>query len=341
MILEGTVLAGPDYTPTEGRVIVEDGEIAAVEEAPTDSTDIVLPAFVNAHTHVGDSIAKEAGGGLSLDELVAPPDGLKHRLLRAASRDEKEEAIRRSLSFMQSSGTAAFLDFREGDVEGVEILREAAAGLDLEPVILGRGSTAAMEASDGFGASGARDGEFGVQRNATRQAGKLFGIHAGERDAADVNPALDLDPDFLVHMVHPEPLHLDRLEDQSIPVVVCPRSNLVTKVGMPPIRELLDRTTVALGTDNVFLNSPSMFREMEFTAKLADVSATEVLRMATRSGAEIAGLNCGTVEAGRKARLLVLDGDTDNLAGAQDPVRAVVRRAGAADVKGVHPGAGG
>jgi cytosine/adenosine deaminase-related metal-dependent hydrolase len=340
MILEGTVLAGPDYTPTEGQVIVEDGEIAAVEEASTDSTDIVLPAFVNAHTHVGDSIAKEAGGGLSLDELVAPPDGLKHRLLRAASREEKVGAMRRSLSFMQSSGTAAFLDFREGDVEGVEILREAAAGLDLEPVILGRGSTAAMEAGDGFGASGARDSEFGVQRTATREARKPFGIHAGERDAADINPALDLDPDFLVHMVHSEPLHLDRLEDQSIPVVVCPRSNLVTKVGMPPIRELLDRTTVALGTDNVFLNSPSMFREMEFTAKLADVSATEVLRMATRAGAEVAGLNCGVVESGRDARLLVLDGDTDNLAGAQDPVRAVVRRAGVADVKRVYLGEG-
>ena len=335
MILEGTVLAGPDYTPTEGRVVVEDGVVEAVEETPTDSTDIVIPAFVNAHTHVGDSIAKEGGGGLSLDELVAPPDGLKHRLLGAASREEKVGAIRRSLAFMETSGTTAFLDFREGDVEGVETLREAASGLDVEPVILGRGSVAAMEASDGFGASGARDGEFGAERTATRKAGKLFGIHAGERDPADVNPALDLDPDFLVHMVHPEPVHLDRLEDEAVPVVICPRSNLVTKVGVPPVRDLLDRTTVALGTDNVFLNSPSVFREMEFTAKLADVSATEVLRMATRAGAEIAGLNCGTIEPGREARLLVLDGDSDNLAGAQDPVRAVVRRAGVGDVKGV------
>jgi cytosine/adenosine deaminase-related metal-dependent hydrolase len=101
------------------------------------------------------------------------------------------------------------------------------------------------------------------------------------------------------------------------------------------VRELLDTTRVALGTDNVFLNAPSMFREMEFTAKLCDVSATEVLRMATRAGAEIADLNCGTVEEGREARLVVLDGDSDNLAGAQDVVRAVVRRAGVADVKSV------
>lgn len=333
--LEGTVLVGDEFEPVEGRVVVEDGEIAAIEEAATDSTDIILPAFVNAHTHIGDSIAKEAGGGLSLDDLVAPPDGLKHRLLRAASKEEKVSAMARSLRFMEQTGTAAFLEFREGGVEGVEAIRDALAGRDIDPVIFGRETEDAMHAADGFGASGARDGEFGALRNATREAGKLFGIHAGERDPDDINAAMDLEPEFIVHMVHPKPLHLERLEDRAIPVVVCPRSNLVTKVGVPPIRELADRTTVALGTDNVMLNSPSMFREMEFAAKLADVSATEVLRMATKNGADIAGLDYGVVEEGKEAKLLVLDGDSDNLCGAEDVVRAVVRRAGQADVKEV------
>ena len=335
MILEGTVLAGPEYEPIEGRVVVEDGHVEAVEETSTDSTDIVLPAFVNAHTHVGDSIAKEAGGGLTLEDLVAPPDGLKHRLLREASHEETVAAIRRSLGFMERAGTAALLDFRENDVEGVEMLREAAAGRAIEALAFARGSPAAMEAGDGFGASGARDADFTVERNATRRAGKPFAIHAGEVDASDVNPALDLNPDFLVHMVHAEPIHLERLAERGTPVVICPRSNLVTGVGLPDVRELLDTTRVALGTDNVFLNAPSMFREMEFTAKCCDVRATEVLRMATRAGAEIADLNCGTVQEGREARLLVLDGDSDNLAGARDVVRAVVRRAGVADVKSV------
>jgi cytosine/adenosine deaminase-related metal-dependent hydrolase len=335
MIVEGTVLRGRELEPVEGRVVVEEGEIRAVEECQTYSDSVILPAFVNAHTHIGDSIAKEAGAGLSLDELVAPPDGLKHRLLRAADRAELVEGMRRSLKLMQRGGTAACVEFREGGVEGVEAIREAAAGLDLEPVILGRETEDAMHASDGFGASGARDGEFGHLRTATRKAGKLFGIHAGERDASDINPALDLDPDFLVHMVHPDSLHLERLEDSRIPVVVCPRSNLVTNVGVPPLRELAERTVVALGTDNVMLNSPSMFREMEFAAKLSDLPAEEILRMATVNGAEIAGLNCGVIEEGRDAKLLVLDGGSDNLCGAQDVVRAVVRRAGLADVERV------
>ena len=98
----------------------------------------------------------------------------------------------------------------------------------------------------------------------------------------------------------------------------------------------LECTTVALGTDNVLLNSPSMFREMAFTAKPFDVEAPTVLRMATAAGADIAGLDCGMIAPGREARLFVLDGDSDNLAGVRDPVRAVVRRAGVGDVRQVH-----
>lgn len=349
--IEGTILTGPSFEPVEGRIVIEGtdgdggdgtrapgsapGEIVDVEETSVDATDIVCPAFVNAHTHIGDSIAKEAGRGLTLEELVAPPDGLKHRLLRAADGEEMVAAMRRSLQYMARGGTAACLEFREGGIEGVDRIERAAAELAVDPVVLGRGPAEVIDVADGYGASGANDDDFAEERAAAREAGKLFGIHAGEVDDSDIDPALDLDPDFLVHLVHARERHLERIADSGIPAVVCPRSNLVTDVGLPPVEELAERTTVALGTDNVMLNSPSMFREMEFAAKLYDVGAPEVLAMATRAGAEIAGLNCGTIEAGRAARLVVLDGDSDNLAGVRDPVRAVVRRAGVDDVKRV------
>jgi cytosine/adenosine deaminase-related metal-dependent hydrolase len=338
----GVVLRGRELEPIEGRVVVEDGRVAAVEEAGSGevggaSDRIVLPAFVNAHTHLGDSIAKEAGAGLTLDELVAPPDGLKHRLLRAADREELVGAMARSLRVMAAGGTGSFVEFREGGVDGVAAVRDALAAVEHppRPVVLGRESRAAMEAADGFGASGARDGEFAGLRRATREAGKRFAIHAGERDPDDVDAALDLDPEFLVHMTHATDDQLDRTGEAGVPVVVCPRSNLVTGVGTPPIAALAERTTVALGTDNVMLNSPSMFRELEFAAKLSGLPAPDVLRMATVDAAEVAGLDCGVVEPGREARLLVLDADSDNLAGARDVVGAVVRRAGTSDVERV------
>ena len=333
--LSGTVLAGRSFEPIRGRVVVDDGQIQRVEETDTTATDIILPAFVNAHTHLGDSVAKESAVGLSLDEAVAPPDSHKHRQLAAADPAELRSAMRRTLRFMQRTGTAACLDFRESGTAGARALRDAAQSVDVAPFIFGSDEPAVLDIADGYGASGANDEDFTEERAACRDHDAPFAIHAGEPDATDIHPALDLEPDLLVHMVHAGDDHLQRVTDQSVPIAVCPRANTALDVGTAPIRELLDHTTVALGTDNVMLNSPSMFREMAYTVRQFDVTAREVLQMATTAGAEIAGLDCGTIEPGRRAALLVLDGDSDNLAGAVDPVQAVVRRATELDVERV------
>ncbi len=332
---EGTVAAGSSLEPIEGRVVVEDGQITAVEQASTDATDIVVPAFVNAHTHVGDSVAKEAAVDLGLEAAVAPPDSLKHQRLAAADSETLVTEIQRTLRFMDRTGTAACLDFRESGVAGARALRTAAENESVTPFVFGSGPTGVLDVADGYGASGANDADFTSERAAARDANVPFAIHAGEPDATDIHPALDLEPDLLVHMVHATTAHLDRVADQDVPVAVCPRANQVLGVGRPPIRTLLDHTTVALGTDNVMLNPPSMFREMAYTAKTFDVTAREVLRMATAAGADAVGLDCGVIESGRDAALLVLDGESDNLAATADPIRAVVRRATPLDVKRV------
>ena len=336
--IEGVVLAGESFEAVEGRVVIEEGRIEAVEEA-TESDDvpnrIILPAFVNAHTHVGDSVAKEAAVGLGLEEAVVPPNSLKHRRLDTADRETQIEAMHRTLRFMQRTGTAAFLDFREFGVEGAQTLREAAEGLDIEAFVFGSDTPEVLDVADGFGASGATDDDFEERRAITRDHGVPFAIHAGEPDATDIHPALDLNPDLLIHMVHAENDHLERVADQGVPIAVCPRANRVLGVGQPPIETLLEYTDVALGTDNVMLNGPSMFREMEYTAKTFGLSSRTVLRMATIAGAEAVALDCGVIEPGRRAALLVLNSDSDNLSGVADPVDAVVRRATTLDIERV------
>ncbi|PHQ46715.1 nucleoside deaminase, partial [Halorubrum sp. C3] len=162
--LSGTVLAGESFDPVSGRVVVDDGRIEAVEEAATDSTDIVLPAFVNAHTHLGDSVAKDAAVGLSLDEAVAPPDSLKHRRLAAADRDELVSAMRRTLRFMRRTGTVSCLDFRESGPPGARALRDAAEGTGVDPFVFGSGDPSVLDVADGYGASGANDDDFAAER---------------------------------------------------------------------------------------------------------------------------------------------------------------------------------
>ena len=335
MEIEGTILTGRSFDPLTGRIVIDDGTITAIEEADVSSNSIILPAFINAHTHIGDSIAKDAGEGLSLEELVAPPDGLKHRLLRSASQTEVIDAMYRTIQLLHRWGTAAFIDFREGGVPGVHALRQAAMEQPVEAIILGRDDQAILESADGYGASGAADANFERDRERTAERGKLFGIHAGEHDPADIDPALDLAPDFMVHLVTANESHLERIEATQTPVVVCPRSNMATGVGIPPIEQLHSRTTVALGTDNVMLTSPSMFREMAFVESMTDLDPAEILGMATWAGANIGDLPAGEIAVGAPAKLLVLDGDSDNLSNSQAIVRSIVRRAGPADIERV------
>ena len=375
MYVEGRILAGPAFEPIEGRLHVADGEITAIEETSVESDDIVSPAFVNAHTHLGDSVAKDAAVGLGLEAAVAPPDSRKHERLRAADREESIDAMARTIRYMARGGTAAFCDFREFGVDGATALRAAADRIDSElgdvnraeiedtddaklgdsddakredgpdgtrvtgggprAFVFGSDDPAVLDVADGFGASGANDDTFDTERAATREAGKPFAIHAGEPDDTDIHPALDLEPDLLVHMIHAREEHLERVADRGVPIAVCPRANAALGVGRVPLRDQLEHTTVALGTDNVMVASPNMFREMAFTARLFDVDDQEVLRMATRAGAEIMGSDAGLLEVGRPAAFQVLDGDSDNLAGCAYPRRAVVRRAGPSDVKRV------
>jgi cytosine/adenosine deaminase-related metal-dependent hydrolase len=90
---------------------------------------IVLPGFINHHTHIGDSVFAAAVqpkiGQLSLEELVAPPDGLKHRLLAAASTAKILAGMHTSLETIIATGTEGFVDFREGGFTGIALVKEA------------------------------------------------------------------------------------------------------------------------------------------------------------------------------------------------------------------------
>ena len=48
---------------------------------------LIVPSFVNAHTHIGDSFIREKNIKLpkDIEKLVAPPYGLKHKLLKEVS----------------------------------------------------------------------------------------------------------------------------------------------------------------------------------------------------------------------------------------------------------------
>lgn len=354
--MEETLLAGTLVTPEGARpgyVAIRGERIREVvetrERVDAALRGVIVPPLVNGHTHLGDAVARDLGrrppprGRSSpaayLDALVGP-DGFKHRLLASTPAARKERSMRRAIGEMARGGTLAFLDFREEGLPGVRALRRALRGAPVRGVVLGRpfpGSSpaAVLAASDGFGLSSAADlpaRQLEEWRRIARKQGKLFGIHAGEASQRDIEGALALEPDFLVHLTRASRQELRRVANASIPVVVCPRSNLATGVGAPPVREMLRAgIRVALGTDNAMLNAPDMFAEMGFAAGiLRDDRA--VLEMAAGAGAALLGLDWG-LERGREATLVVLDPRSPRLWGSRDLRASVVRRAQPGDVK--------
>lgn len=327
-VVTGRALLGEDLQEEDVTVTVTGGVVTSIEPASRRPERWIVPAFFNAHTHLGDTVAMDVPARGSLADLVKPPNGLKHRILAATPRDELVRGMRASIATMLATGTTGFADFREGGAPGVAALREAAAGLDCRPVILGREGGEAV--SDGAGISSARDVSNAeeIVRNA-RAAGKLVAFHAGERTPNDVDDALAFEPDLLVHCTHATDAQLRRIVDMGIPVVVCPRSNwllgVASSAAHPPIERILELGgTFYLGTDNVMFVQPDMLREMSFTATVYRARPDEILRAAV-AGARLAGVS-GYLEEGQKANFLVVDPSENNISFSRDVTTTIVKR---------------
>jgi cytosine/adenosine deaminase-related metal-dependent hydrolase len=331
----GHVLAGRELGLLPARVSVEQGVIREIEELSSAPPAWILPALFNAHTHIGDTVGMDLPWQGSLEELVTPPDGLKHRILRDTPRPALVAGMRASIGVMVRSGTLGFADFREGGRDGVLALREAAEGLACRPVALGRDG--GEEIAEGLGIPSVRDSpDAGEAAARARRNGKPVAIHAGERDALDIDGALACDPDLLIHCTHATDHQLREIADRGIPVAVCPRSNwtlgVASSAAHPPVRRMLDLgIPVLLGTDNAMFVQPDLWGEMAFLHTVYRIDPRVVLGMAIRGSEAFLSPSC--IEPGSPARFLVIDAARSNLAASRDPAASLVKRAGPSDVR--------
>ena len=328
-VIAGQALIGEELEPASVDIIIEDGIIAGIEDNPRAPQIWICPALFNAHTHLGDTIAMDCGTSGDLVELVAPPDGLKHKLLATASREDLVSGIRASIEGMIGRGIAGCADFREGGRDGVTILQEAAAGLAFKTCIFGREGGELI--SDGLGISSVRDIP-GVEEQLAkaRRAGKKIAFHAGERDEEDVDGALAFDPDLIIHATHATRAQLRQCADRAIPIAICPRSNWILGVadsaGHPPVAMMMDLgCTLMLGTDNVMFVPPDMFSEMAFTSTIYKVNPGDILRASVR-GSCLTG-SPHFIREGARANLFTIDPVASSLRFSRDPVATIVKRA--------------
>ncbi len=269
--------------PTPGYVtlddqghVVERGQMGA-QGKPSHPLvhGIVLPSAVNGHTHLGDAVWRREPPSGPLADIVAPPRGLKHRLLTSTPREAKVGAMHEALALMQASGTAATLDFREEGIDGVRMLQEAAQGKVTVPTILGRPRNGTdpeelaevLDLAAGLGLSGLRDLDPSVasaMAGEARRRGKLLAVHAFEDAPEPLDALLDLKPSLVIHLCHATAADLERIADARMTAAFCPRSNAL--FGRRPPLAQASRLGIPflLGTDNAMFNAPDLFREMEF-----------------------------------------------------------------------------
>jgi cytosine/adenosine deaminase-related metal-dependent hydrolase len=329
----------------EGTIGWEDGVIVEARSARARKVlaeGLIVPGLWNAHTHLGDAVVTQELRG-TIEELVAPPHGLKHRILAKAKDDAVVAAMRRAMAAMLGTGTTGFADFREGGLKGLKLLYAAAATIPLRGLALGRPSGleydprevgAILRACDGIAVSAYIDwpsNEIEKLAAHAQRERKLFALHCSERIREDIDKVLDLKPTFLVHMVQATDADLVRCADAGVPIVVCPRSNAF--FGMTPDipRMLKAGVELLLGTDNAMINVPSILREIEFAYRVArmngGVPAREILRMALRGRRLADPKAAGGLRIGEPADLVVFD-----LPGASSAMASLMK-ATASDVR--------
>lgn len=323
-ITNGTILKGQNLTPSKENIVVDDGKIIEIKKDAKEGKiidvdgAIVCPSFINGHMHIGDSIIKDEGYGLSLSEMVKPPDGVKHKALANATDEELIQAMQDSMWDMINSGTTHFVDYREGGLHGIKLLKEASKDIPIKPIILGRDDSfygddpdlsqvkkaikKILKIADGIAPSGF--GEIteevaGLITEECSKQGKISSIHVAESESnqidslnkfnkTEIEKGINNNFSQLVHLTNPKNNDLDLIKNSKSNIVVCPRANATLNVGVSRLNEMLDLgIKPILGTDNVMLNSPNMLRELEFTLKLMSVyyksyiNPQQLLQMAT------------------------------------------------------------
>ena len=152
---------------------------------------------------------------------------------------------------------------------------------------------------------------------------------------------------ILFHAVCLDDEDIKIIADHGCQLIHNPESNMKLASGVAPVAKMLRQgIAVALGTDGCASNNNlDMFQEMDSAAKLAKVAALDptllpapaVVRMATRNGANALGMGdlTGSLEAGKKADVILIDTRKPHLTPLYNEYSHLVYAVGGADVETV------
>ncbi|NDB52318.1 MAG: cytosine deaminase, partial [Nitrosopumilaceae archaeon] len=212
-----------------------------------------------------------------------------------------------------------------------------------------------LKISDGIGISGANENSDSALKHYSKTR-KIRAIHSSETKQSiavskkttkktETERALLLKPHFLVHMTYAGQTDLKKASKKTRGIVICPRANATLAEGIPNFEKMVGSgCTIALGTDNVMINSPDMFREMDYLWKAhmglyqKRVDPRQILKMATVNGGVILGKKIGSIQPGFLADGIFFDMHSLDLEPMHNPYASIVHRASESAIKAVMIG---
>ena len=338
---------------------------------------LVIPGLINAHTHIGDSIGKDFSLNSSVNSKIHPVFGAKQKILKQTQPEHLVHFMKNTCHSMLRKGITTFVDFREGGEEGVAALKKVLSSIPIRCIILGRIDyyqnqkqikknislpekkkyelKILLKKCDGLGISGANENSSSTLKYYSKIK-KIRAIHAEETiqsskiskefaRKSETKRALLLKPDFLVHMTYASKSDLHLAAKKTRGIVVCPRSNAALAEGIPKITEMLKAgCNICIGTDNVMVNSPDMFREMDYLWKVTmglskkRISPKKILKMATVNAGKLLQKKIGVIETGKNADCIFIEKHALDLEPMHNPYASIVHRAGESSIRAVMIG---
>ena len=338
---------------------------------------LIIPGLINSHSHIGDSIGKDFSINSSVNAKIHPITGAKQKILRESKPSHLSNFMKNTCLSMLRKGITTFVDFREGGLDGILLLKKVLSNLPIRSIILGRLEyyqeqkqirkntpfppskkielEILLKKCDGIGISGVNENSNALLKYYSKIS-KIRAIHSEETlqslnlskkitKKTETQRALLLKPHFLVHMTYASQRDLHQVAKKTHGIVICPRANAALAEGIPNIEKMMKaRCNIAIGTDNVMINSPDMFREMDYLWKVTmgmnrkRIEPKQILKMVTVNAGKLLGKKIGVIETRKYADCVFIDKHALDLEPMHNPHASIVQRASESTIRAVMIG---
>jgi cytosine/adenosine deaminase-related metal-dependent hydrolase len=215
--------------------------------------------------------------------------------------------------------------------------------------------TQLLKNCDGIGISGTNENSNSNLQSFSKTK-KMRVIHAAETvesvnvskkltAKSEIQRAMLLKPTVLIHMTFATKNDLKLAAKNTRGIVVCPRANSSLAEGIPNIT-LMQKLgcNIAIGTDNVMINSPDIFREMDYLWKVTmgisqnRFDPKQILKMATVNAGKILNQKIGSIKENYLADCIFINKNSIDLDPMNNVHASIVHRASEKSIKAVMIG---